>query len=221
MSKPQGSKNITNKPNIGKKQRGRPLKGQTCSSILNGIKTKKICHIKRPMNSFMVWAQQARNIYTKKYPELQNSEISKILGAEWKVMTTEEQYIWKSKADSINEAFKQEHPNYIYTPNREYSKKDTKDSNSFPIQLAYKEGLVILFNGADSPDVVDSTIIENLYIFLCDGSSSSNIIIPDTPYYEDPDMENMFYQSDNIFIQLGDFCINPDVIIDCSFNFNN
>ena len=176
------------------------------------------------MNSFMVWAQQARNIYTKKYPELLNSEISKILGAEWKVMTPEEKNIWKYKADSINEVFKQQNPNYVYTPKRENYKKDTKDtkdSNSFPIQLPYKEGLVILFNGAESPDVVDSTIIDNLYIFLCDGSSS---IIPDTPYYEDPDMENMFSQSDNIFIQLGELRVNSGAVLDCSFNpvyYNN
>lgn len=45
---------------------------------------KKKEHIKRPMNAFMVWAQAARRVMSKQYPNLQNSELSKSLGKLWK-----------------------------------------------------------------------------------------------------------------------------------------
>ncbi|CRK94660.1 CLUMA_CG008160, isoform A [Clunio marinus] len=59
-----------------------------CMTILNEpniVPTdKKKEHIKRPMNAFMVWAQAARRVMSKQYPNLQNSELSKSLGKLWK-----------------------------------------------------------------------------------------------------------------------------------------
>lgn len=75
-------------------------------------------HVKRPMNAFMVWSRIRRRHISNDYPRLHNSEISKILGAEWKLLPEIEKRPFIDEAKRLRSQHMLDHPEYKYKPKR-------------------------------------------------------------------------------------------------------
>jgi len=82
------------------------------------IDSKNSGRVKRPMNSFMVWAQTARKKLAEKYPHLHNAHLSKMLGKLWKMLSAEEKQPYVEEASRLDKMHKDEHPEYKYRPRR-------------------------------------------------------------------------------------------------------
>ena len=69
-------------------------------------------HVKRPMNSFMIWAQDRRPQISAQHPELHNSDVSRLLGKEWRELPLKERDAFKITQEELKHLHEKKFPGY-------------------------------------------------------------------------------------------------------------
>lgn len=79
--------------------------------------------VKRPMNSFLLWAKIMRRKYANENPNLHNAEVSKLLGKIWNSMSNDKKRPYVEQAEKLRVLHMRTYPNYRYAPKKRKEKK--------------------------------------------------------------------------------------------------
>ncbi|XP_075045817.1 transcription factor Sox-3-like [Mixophyes fleayi] len=116
---------------------------QTMDVVPLGVKDKTASpcqtRIKRPMNAFMIWSREQRKKLYLECPEMINSEISKRLGAEWKLLPDVEKIPFVEESKRLKIEHQTDYPDYKYKPIRKPKTGKKKGRSTLRGNLNYPD----------------------------------------------------------------------------------
>ncbi len=107
--------------------------------------------VRRPVNSFLIFANQFRKDVQKKHAQLSNKAVSILLGNMWKRLSNEDKTPYKLMAQQVRENHKTLYPDFVYKSKRRAQSKRPLDAASEDSNKPTKKRLWSTKNCQDNP----------------------------------------------------------------------